>query len=329
MKVLHNSVEREASVEDLGTEVVVTLTNVSGRDEGEYNVLLENTIGLAGSSEVVQVSVVMAPEMRLGLVGLQSEGVRLVERSDSNLTLSCRQSRPGQAVRSVDWFMDNILLYSLPNCDQPASNLCQVDPTKLFLENINRHFHGNFSCVGVLASGLRSSMSNSVSVTVLFPPGSASITTSGSEPLYSGDTVTFSCRVREQGRPGVESYVWRLGGRELPQQTSPDLTVTLSDSEDNTSVSCAGYNEAGAGPPADLQLRVARGPRLTLGLPPRTSVQETGPLELVCTVTCSPQGRIDNISIPHISQWSSFYSIHIIKTLATVSSPLVQRREAY
>ena len=74
---------------------------------------------------------------------------------------------------SVSWYMNNILLYKLPNCDETGSekNLCDVRPTSLLLENVNKHFDGNYSCVGSLASGLASQMSNTVAIHVHYPPG--------------------------------------------------------------------------------------------------------------------------------------------------------------
>ena len=33
-------------------------------------------------------------------------------------------------------------------------DLCDIDPSKLLLEHVSRHFHGNFSCVGINEAGL-------------------------------------------------------------------------------------------------------------------------------------------------------------------------------
>ena len=72
---------------------------------------------------------------------------------------------------TVFWYMNNILLYKLPNCDSSDKDMCSVDPTTLLLENVNKHFHGNFSCIGALSSGLSSLMSNTVALHVHYPPG--------------------------------------------------------------------------------------------------------------------------------------------------------------
>ena len=86
--------------------------------------------------------------------------------------------------------MNNILLYKLPNCDSSDKDMCSVDPTTLLLENVNKHFHGNFSCIGALSSGLSSLMSNTVALQVHYPPGKVSLLSNSNEfsqtflPLY-------------------------------------------------------------------------------------------------------------------------------------------------
>ena len=71
------------------------------------------------------------------------------EGDKSNVTLSCdvEDGNPSVLTR-VQWFMDMILLQVLPQCET-VSSLCDVDPTKLLLESVNRHFYGNFSCIGI------------------------------------------------------------------------------------------------------------------------------------------------------------------------------------
>ena len=283
--------------EDRGEAVVVSLTNVTAREEGEYSCVLTNSVGEGRTSEVTTVRVVRVPRVRLEVVGGPTESVERVEvleSSPSNITLSCslqpehqvRHHRVVSEVERVHWYLDLILLHTLPHC--PSSHLCHVDPTKLLLENVNRHFHGNFSCAGSLSTGLTSQMSNSVPVTVLFPPGSASLTVSTSSVLYSGDNVTFTCSLNTQGRPPVEGYRWRLGGREVGQERSARLSVVVSDSAGpHSNVSCLGYNQAGTGRAAWLDIQVMTGPSLAVSLPPSTSVREDTLLQLVCQADCS------------------------------------------
>ena len=71
-----------------------------------------------------------------------------------NVTLFCDvvSGSPSQLLQ-VQWFMDGLLLNSLPQCG-PRSELCDVDPSKLLLENVNRHFSGHFSCTGLTSAGI-------------------------------------------------------------------------------------------------------------------------------------------------------------------------------
>ena len=62
--------------------------------------------------------------------------------------------------------MDGLLLNELPQCGgEEEGELCDVDPSKLLLESVNRHFSGNFSCSGASRAGL-SEMSAKTALTV-------------------------------------------------------------------------------------------------------------------------------------------------------------------
>ena len=66
--------------------------------------------------------------------------------------------------------MDKDLLKQLPQCEGDEVDLCDIDPSKLLLEHVSRHFHGNFSCIGMNAAG-PSPMSDPIELVVLYPPG--------------------------------------------------------------------------------------------------------------------------------------------------------------
>ena len=142
--------------------------------------------------------------------------------------------------------MDELLLYELPICvkDMMEDDLCDVDPGSLLLENVNRHFHGNYSCVGSLASGLSSLMSNTVSLIVQYPPGepplsprvmSCELCSPGaaevrlgpgqSLPVYRGDLVRLVCSLTSMGRPGHASYTWTLDGEEVMSEYTQSLNL--------------------------------------------------------------------------------------------------------
>ena len=143
--------------------------------------------------------------------------------------------------------MDELLLYELPICvrDMMEDELCDVDPGSLLLENVNRHFHGNYSCVGSLASGLSSLMSNTVSLIVQYPPGEPPLSPrvmsecemcspgaaevrlgpGQSLPVYRGDLVRLVCSLTSMGRPGHASYTWTLDGEEVMSEYTQSLNL--------------------------------------------------------------------------------------------------------
>ena len=57
-------------------------------------------------------------------------------------------------------YLDGELLKELPDCVSSSYNttgyeedLCDIDPSKLLLENVGRSFQGNYSCEGMNAAG--------------------------------------------------------------------------------------------------------------------------------------------------------------------------------
>lgn len=82
-----------------------------------------------------------------------------------------------------DYFHLRIYLLSqeLPECDGNSSlygsnsELCDIDPSRLLLENVFKDFHGNYSCEGMNDAGW-GSRSNAAELIVHYPPGQAFIT---------------------------------------------------------------------------------------------------------------------------------------------------------
>jgi hypothetical protein len=78
------------------------------------------------------------------------------EQDDRNVTLSCDVDSGNPAIlEAVRWYLDGDLLKELPECpnatagkDIEASDLCDIDPSKLMLESVGRSFQGNYTCQG-------------------------------------------------------------------------------------------------------------------------------------------------------------------------------------
>ena len=122
----------------------------------------------------------------------------------------------------MKWFMDNILLNELPQCDPIGKGLCDVDPSKLILESVSGHFSGNFSCVGSSPAG-NSPMSDPLFLDVHYPPGEAQLTSSP-EPLYKEGNLVLNCILPEPGHPPASQFRWLQGGAKAFDKTSQTWT---------------------------------------------------------------------------------------------------------
>ena len=144
--------------------------NVSVKDAGNYSCLLYNMLGYGKPETPAIVEVQTRPRVKLTMDPVSS----LIEGEERNVSLGCQvqYGHPARLIR-VKWFMDGVLLQELPQCDtsgEIGSSLCGIDPTQLLLESVNRHFHGNFSCIGVNKAGA-SEMSLPIGLEVQYKPG--------------------------------------------------------------------------------------------------------------------------------------------------------------
>jgi hypothetical protein len=73
-----------------------------------------------------------------------------------NITLMCKvESGNPDILQAVRWYLDGELLKELPDCGGNVTDytFCDVDPSKLLLEDVGRSFHGNYSCEGMNEAG--------------------------------------------------------------------------------------------------------------------------------------------------------------------------------
>ena len=242
----HNGQEVSLETVTRGDNVVrMVVTNVTGDHAGAWGCELTNPRG-RGAAEV-RVRVRRRPSVRITIrteAGQQGEEVRVTEAESANISLRCEVTEDGRRRRhrrhrrksssssksseltSVQWFMDGLPLYELPVCSADlADDLCNVDPGSLLLENVNRHFHGAYSCVGSLASGLTSLESPTARLTVLYPPGDAEVRPGQPLPVYRGDQVSLECGVTSEGRPAASSFTWSLDGEEIGGEEERSISL--------------------------------------------------------------------------------------------------------
>merc|ERR1719270_121329 len=171
----------------------LTIQSVTKSDIGTYSCVLENDMGSGTSMAGAYLDVFYPP-----VVSIRMEPKMPVnELAKTNVTLFCDilEGNP-PLLNSVQWFMDGDLLKQLPQCDTDTSNdLCDIDPSKLLLEEVSRHFHGNFSCIGSSEAG-QSNMSPMVGLQVNYPPGRPTLT-ARDKTVYKGGSVTLACDLKE------------------------------------------------------------------------------------------------------------------------------------
>jgi hypothetical protein len=80
----------------------------------------------------------------------------VTELDKMNITLMCKVvSGNPEILLAVRWYLDGDLLKELPDCggNTTDSLFCDIDPSKLLLEDVGRSFHGNYSCEGMNEAG--------------------------------------------------------------------------------------------------------------------------------------------------------------------------------
>nr|CAD7396629.1 unnamed protein product [Timema poppensis] len=230
-----------------------------------------------------------------------------------NITLVCRveQGNPDLLI-GVRWYLGGELLKELPDCEggnatSPASaasdlTFCDIDPSRLLLENVGRGFHGNYSCEGRNEAGwgplsqdqelvvyceLPSTTLKLNSHYSSDPPGPSTLVYEPREVVKKG-TVTLRCTVEEPGYPETSTFKWMRGTHHIPNVTSASLTnpVTL---ETESNFTCLAYNEGGEGEPATIYIDVLAPPAFIGRLPLYHGALVTAQnVSVSCRVECSP-----------------------------------------
>lgn len=168
-------------------------------DIGTYACKLQNTIGASISENEINVEVQYVPVVEIAM----EPDSPVIENNESNVTLYCNvlQGNPSTLLK-VRWSLDGQLLKELPECDyneNDEDSLCEVDPSKMLLQNVGRDFHGNYSCEGFNEAGW-GEVSNQAGLVVFYEPGNASLTYYPPIPVKR-KSVTFTCSVEDSGNP--------------------------------------------------------------------------------------------------------------------------------
>lgn len=213
----------------------------------------------------------------------------IIENNEVNVTLMCKVlSGNPETLTRVTWFLDGGILKELPECngDNGDNSLCGVDPDVLLLENVGRHFLGNYSCQGQNQAGVGNRSAEN-DLIVFYEPGNATLY---HYPLIASKkkSVTFFCSVEDGGNPNATRYSWSRGGSALQYDTSM-VTFDNIGLDSRTNFTCYAYNEGGKGKSATIELAVLAAPAFIQNLQPRTAALfSSNAISLSCRVECVP-----------------------------------------
>ncbi|XP_055703742.1 hemicentin-2 isoform X8 [Phlebotomus papatasi] len=274
-------------------QTALLVKNASRTDSGLYTCELSNAIGNDTSDNEINVVVQYVPTVELDM----DPESPIVENRASNVTLYCNvvKGNPTQLLK-VRWFLDGQLLKELPECVPDETNgededLCEIDPSKMLLQNVGRDFLGNYSCEGLNAAGW-GPRSREEELVVYYEPGNASIHHHPPIPIKR-KSVTLSCTVDDGGNPNATRYRWLRGHKSVMDVVTPMWTVDPVGLDSRTNFSCYAYNEGGEGNPATVQLDVHAPPAFIQKLPPYTgALYATQNISLACRVECIPRCNI-------------------------------------
>uniref|UniRef100_A0A182V320 Ig-like domain-containing protein n=1 Tax=Anopheles merus TaxID=30066 RepID=A0A182V320_ANOME len=273
-------------------QTALLIKNSTRHDIGAYTCELSNSIGFDVSDNEVYVDVIYKPTVMLTM----DPEAPVIENDQANITLLCNivDGNP-MLLTKVRWFLDGEFLKELPECEEETlgtdENLCEVDPSKMLLQNVGREFIGNYSCEGFNAAGW-GDVSEENPLDVYYEPGNASMV---HYPYIAikRRSVTFNCSIEDRGNPAATRYRWLRGGKPVLDVVTPSWTVDPVGLDSRTTFSCFAYNEGGEGYPAEVNLEVHAPPAFIQKLQPYTgALFSTGNMSLSCRVECIPSCSI-------------------------------------
>ncbi|XP_053670454.1 hemicentin-2 [Anopheles nili] len=273
-------------------QTALLIKNSTRHDIGAYTCELSNSIGFDVSDNEVYVDVIYKPTVMLTM----DPEAPVIENDQANITLLCNivDGNPMLLTR-VRWFLDGEFLKELPECEEETlgtdENLCEVDPSKMLLQNVGREFIGNYSCEGFNAAGW-GDVSDENPLDIYYEPGNASMV---HYPWIAikRRSVTFNCSIEDRGNPVATRYRWLRGGKPVLDVVTPSWTVDPVGLDSRTTFSCFAYNEGGEGFAAEVNLEVHAPPAFIQKLQPYTgALFSTTNMSLSCRVECVPSCTI-------------------------------------
>ncbi|XP_055597510.1 hemicentin-1-like isoform X2 [Uranotaenia lowii] len=272
-------------------QTALLIKNSTRFDIGTYTCELSNSIGSDVSDNEIYVDVLYKPTVSLNM----EPNTPVVENEQANITLLCNIEDGNPLILSkVRWFLDGEFLKELPECDGEGlgdENLCEVDPTKMLLQNVGREFIGNYSCEGFNVAGWGDT-SDDNPLDIYYEPGNATLAFYPQIGIKRR-SVTFNCTVEDRGNPIATRYRWLRGGKPVMDVVTPTWTVDPVGLDSRTNFSCYAYNDGGEGNAAVVALDVHAPPAFIQKLNPYTgALFATSNISLTCRVECVPLCKV-------------------------------------
>ncbi|XP_021920979.1 uncharacterized protein LOC110830403 [Zootermopsis nevadensis] len=288
----------------------LVIKNSTRHDQGAYTCELRNKVGSQESNSAVYVAVYFKP-----IVQLTMEPPTPVSELDRlNITLMCKvESGNPDILQAVRWYLDGELLKELPDCGGNVTDymFCDIDPSKLLLEDVGRSFHGNYSCEGMNEAGW-GPLSPDEELTVYYPPGAASLKY---EPtgVIKKSSVTLRCSVDDAGRPETTTYRWLRGTHLIQDVTTANWTIDPVTLETESNFTCLAYNKGGEGDPATVYIEVFAPPTFIERLPPyHGALFNSSNINISCRVECSPLCSVQWLKDGKLLNLNSSFSLYSV-----------------
>ncbi|KAK2707720.1 hypothetical protein QYM36_015422 [Artemia franciscana] len=282
----------EGGTEDQPSLLVKKATR---HDTGSYKCQLTNSVGTSESEDEAFVTVQYPPDVELKMEPTEA----VIEAERPNITLTCEiiSGEPSMLV-GVRWYLDGDLLKELPECNLNDTSyvyvdedFCDIDPSKLLLENVGRSFQGNYSCEGMTSAGW-GPRSEEEELVIHYSPGKPTLLSFPPVVVKDSD-LTLTCIVEDLGRPPAFQYQWLQNGHLIHDISSANWTISPVTLKNEANISCYAVNLAGPGEPDVIEIDVLAPPAFIDRLPPyQGALLNSSETSVSCRVECAPMCEI-------------------------------------